>query len=107
MVFGPNQNRRETGGQSADTGTAGRVMTKDEMTYHRAMDALRLPGSRMIQTFSFWNKPDYSIVPNGGRVSADIAKRIMAHPQVTGGKDALFPGHHQTWRMHPDSDDAA
>jgi hypothetical protein len=28
----------------------------------------------------------------------------MAHPQVEGGKDALFPGHHQTWRMRPGDD---
>jgi hypothetical protein len=42
----------------------------------------------------------------GGRVEPEIAKRIIAHPQVIGGKDALFPGHHQTWRMRP-GDDAA
>jgi hypothetical protein len=74
-------------------------MTKDEKSYHRAMDAMRRPGSRMIQTFSYYGKPDYSIVPNGGRISPDIAKRIIDHPQVIGGKDALFPGHHQTWRI--------
>jgi hypothetical protein len=74
-------------------------MTKDEITFHRAMDAMRRPGARMIQTFSYYGKPDYSIVPNGGRINPDMAKRIIAHPQVIGGKDALFPGHHQTWRI--------
>jgi hypothetical protein len=82
-------------------------MTKGELTYHRAMDALRRPDGRMIQTFSFWGKPDYSIVPNGGRISADVAKKIMAHQQVIGGRDALFPGHHQTWRMRPNRTEEA
>jgi hypothetical protein len=35
-----------------------------------------------------------------------IAKQIIGHPQVMGGKDALFPGLHQTWRMRL-GDDAA
>jgi len=78
-------------------------MTKDKITFHRAMDAMQEPGARMIQTFSFWGKPDYSIVPSFGRVEQKIAERIIAHPQVIGGKDALFPGHHQTWRILGDA----
>jgi len=65
-----------------------------------AMDAMRRPDSRMIQT-NYQGRPDFWITPNGGRVEPDIAKKIIAHPQVIGGRDALFPGLHQTWRMRP------
>jgi hypothetical protein len=56
----------------------------------------------MIQTFSYYGKPDYWISPGGIRVEQKVAEQIIAHPQVVGGKDALFPGHHQTWRMGGD-----
>jgi hypothetical protein len=68
-----------------------------------AMDAMRRPGSRMIQT-NYQGRPDFWITPSGGRVEQKIAEQIIAHPQVVGGKDALFPGHHQTWRMRPGDD---
>ena len=64
-----------------------------------AMDAMRRPDARLIQTFRFRGEPDHWIVPGNVRVDPDIAKRVMSHPQVVGCKDALFPGHHQTWRM--------
>jgi hypothetical protein len=69
-----------------------------------AMDAMRRQDARLIQTFSYYGKPDYWISPAGCRVEQNIAEQIMAHPQVEGGKDALFPGHHQTWRMRPSDD---
>jgi hypothetical protein len=72
-----------------------------------AMDAMRRQDARLIQTFSYYGKPDYWISPAGGRVEPDIAKRIIDDPQVVGGKDALFPGHHQTWRVRPDDDEGA
>jgi hypothetical protein len=67
-----------------------------------AMDAMGGPDARLIQTFSYYGKPDYWISPAGCRVEQKIAEQIMAHPQVEGGRDALFPGHHQTWRLHGD-----
>jgi hypothetical protein len=69
-----------------------------------AIDAMRGQDARLIQTFSYYGKPDYWISPAGCRVEEKIAEQIMAHPQVEGGKDALFPGHHQTWRMRPADD---
>jgi hypothetical protein len=54
-----------------------------------AMDAMRRPDSRMIQT-NYQGRPDFWIAPSGGRVEPDIAKKIIAHPQVIGGRDALF-----------------
>jgi hypothetical protein len=71
-----------------------------------AMDAMRRQGSRMIQT-NYQGRPDFWITPSGGRVEPDVAKKIIAHPQVIGGRDALFPGHHQTWRMRPGEDRGA
>ena len=60
-----------------------------------AMDAMRRQDARLIQTFSYYGKPDYWISPAGCRVEEKIAEQVMAHPQIEGGKDALFPGHHQ------------
>jgi hypothetical protein len=71
-----------------------------------AMDAMRRPDARLIQTFSYYGKPDYWITPSGGRVEQKIAEQIIAHPQVIGGRDALFPGHHQTWRIRSAALDA-
>ena len=73
------------------------MMTKRTDKFNRAMDAMRRPDARMIQT-NFHGRPDYWIT-GGYRVEPDIAKKIIDHPQVIGGKDALFPGHHQTWRI--------
>ena len=72
-----------------------------------ALDAMRQQDVRLIQTFGYYGKRDYWISPAGCRVEQKIAERIMAHPQVEGGKDALFPGHHQTWRMRPADDRGA
>jgi hypothetical protein len=71
---------------------------KSKLKFHRSFDLLRRPGSRLIQT-NYHGRPDFWIVPGGVRVEPKIAEQIMAHPQVIGGKDALFPGHHQTWRI--------
>ena len=68
-----------------------------------AMNAMRKPDTRLVQT-NCNGRPDFWIAPSGGRVEPATAKQIIAHPQVIGGKDALFPGHHQTWRMRPGDD---
>jgi hypothetical protein len=70
---------------------------KSKLKFHRALDLLR-QGSRLIQT-NYHGRPDFWIAPGGVRVEPKIAEQIMAHPRVIGGKDALFPGHHQTWRI--------
>jgi hypothetical protein len=72
---------------------------------NRAMDAMRRPGSRLVQT-NYHGRPDFWIAPGGVRIESEVAEKIINHPQVIGGKDALFPGHHQTWRMRS-GDDAA
>ena len=74
------------------------VMKKRANKFSRAMDAMRKPGARMIQT-NYRGQPDFWIAPGGIRVELDVARKIIAHPQVHGGKDALFPGMDQTWRL--------
>jgi hypothetical protein len=74
-------------------------------SFNRAMDAMRRPDSRLIQT-NYRGAPDFWIAPSGIHIEPGLAKKIINHPQVIGGKDALFPGHHQTWRMLS-GDDAA
>jgi len=74
---------------------------------HDAMGAMRRPNAPLIQTFNYSGKPDYWIAPSGGRVEQKMAEQIITHPQIISGKDALLPGHHQTWRMHPGDDSGA
>jgi hypothetical protein len=62
------------------------------LRFHEAMDLMRLPGRCLIKT----NKSDggcvYDVVPGGGRVEAEIAQKIKAHPQVSPREDGLWPG---------------
>jgi hypothetical protein len=64
---------------------------------NRAMDYMRKSNARLIQT-NHNGKPDFWIT-QGEHIDSAIAKQIIGHPQVIGGHDALFPGHHQTWRL--------
>jgi hypothetical protein len=64
---------------------------------NRAMDLLRRPDARLVQT-NGPRGPQYWIVP-GDRVDPKVAEKIREHPQVKGGGDSLFPEMNQTWRM--------
>lgn len=63
------------------------------ISYDKAIELMRRSGTRLVRmsggTF---------VVP-GGRVEAATADRILKHPLVRGGKDDLFPGLPETWRM--------
>jgi hypothetical protein len=72
-------------------------MTKAKMTFHRAIDLLRCRDARLIQTNNKGG-PEFWIVL-GGKVEPEMAARLIAHPQVRGGKDSLFPGLDQTYRI--------
>jgi hypothetical protein len=71
-------------------------MKKKNLPFDRAMELRRRPGTRLVHmhggTQGFY-------VVRGGPVEPAVANRIIAHPLVRGGKDDLFPGHDQTWRM--------
>jgi len=64
---------------------------------HKAMDLMRRPGAHLIQTNGRY--PQWFIAPDGDRVDPEIAKRIVADPQVRGDEDCLWPGLSQTWRV--------
>jgi hypothetical protein len=49
--------------------------------------------------------PDYWIVPQGIRIEPEVAKKIIAHPQVVGGKDSLWPNLDQTWWIRREAAD--
>lgn len=71
-----------------------------EIGFKKAIDIMRKPGTRLIRMRQDAALDGFAhyVVP-GGYVSADTAQKIKDHPQVFAGKDGLFPGHDQTWRL--------
>lgn len=81
--------------------------TKAQRELERATEMLRKPGARLVLMHT--NNPldcgnnekrtkGYFIIP-GKQVSFDIAQKLIDRPDVCGGKDGLFPGCDQTWRL--------
>jgi hypothetical protein len=68
------------------------------ISYAVAIEKMRRPDTRLIQTHGT-KEAGFYIVPHGGPVSGETAARIMNHPLVRPGYDALFPGMSQTWAM--------
>lgn len=68
------------------------------MKLAKALDLMRIPGTRLVQVHESGNGRVYYVIP-GGPVTDEIAEKIKAHPLVVAGKDGLFPGHSQTWRI--------
>jgi hypothetical protein len=69
-----------------------------KIPFNRAIDLLRKPDTRMIKQ-NCNGRTQHFMVP-GGLVD-QVAQKIKDHPQVRAGKDGLFPGHEQTWRIQP------
>jgi hypothetical protein len=69
------------------------------LTLNGAMNFLRRRDARMIQTNIDGERCEYWIVPGGVRIEPKVAAQIKDHPQVRAGKDCLFPGLDQTWRI--------
>jgi hypothetical protein len=68
------------------------------LKFNQAIDLLRRPETRMIKQ-NHNGRTQHFIVPPGGAVNEETAQRIKEHPLVRGGRDGLFPGHEQTWRI--------
>jgi hypothetical protein len=66
-----------------------------------ANDALQRvrTGSRLVHMHGGKPNDCHWFVLPGGAVSEQTATAIINHPSVIAGKDGLFPGHDQTWRM--------
>jgi hypothetical protein len=63
----------------------------------KALDRMRT-GSTLIHMSPDPYNYCWFVVP-GGPVKNEVADRIKSHPAVIPGKDGLWPGHDQTWRM--------
>jgi hypothetical protein len=76
-----------------------------KLNYDAAMTAMRKPDARLVRMNNGRAPGGYFVtgVKGGGNVDDTVAVRIMQHPFVRGGKDGLFPGHDQTWRMIADT----
>jgi hypothetical protein len=55
-------------------------------------------GTRLVKMNAGRRGLEFYVIP-GGPVTAETAKAIIAMPNVVGGKDGLFPGLDQTWRI--------
>jgi hypothetical protein len=73
-------------------------MSRRRLTLNSAMDLMRRPDERMVQT-NTRAQAEHWIVPSGVYVDPVLAAAIKAHPQVRAGKDGMWPGHDQTWRV--------
>jgi hypothetical protein len=74
-----------------------RTDRKPTLSYRKAIDRMRMPETRLVQTHSPQGDAFY-VVP-GGYVEPDTAEKIIKHPQVVGSPDGLFPNMPQTWRI--------
>ena len=74
---------------------------KEMLTYDKAIALMRQPDARLVLLNNGRAPGGYFVtgVRGGGHVDDAVAAKIMKHPLVRGGKDGLFPGHDQTWRM--------
>jgi hypothetical protein len=65
------------------------------ISYARATAALRRPGRKLVVTH-LKTGPEYSISPDGGRVTPITAKRLLERCRAVDA--GLFPGIPQAWR---------
>ena len=63
-------------------------------SFFKALDSLR-KGAVVIREGEY-----YYLIP-GGRIELALAAKIKEHPQVMVGRDGMWPGHEQTWRIWP------
>ena len=70
---------------------------EQNLSFKRAMARMRT-GSRLVHMHGRPDGRHWFVVP-GGAISEDTSIAIRKHASVIGGKDGLFPGHDQTWRM--------
>jgi hypothetical protein len=66
----------------------------------RAMDLMRVPGAYMLKQQGKVTRY-FIVVPHRPIKEIDnlIAEEIKSNLLVIGGRDSLWPGHDQTWRM--------
>jgi hypothetical protein len=72
------------------------------LTYEAAITCMRRPETRLVRMHGW--RGGYYVVP-GGRVDDQVATQIMNDPYVRSGRDGLFAGHDQTWRLQVSSNE--
>jgi hypothetical protein len=77
-------------------------MRAKPLGYQRSIDLMRV-GSCLCKMHTADKGFAHYVVP-GGQVAAETAEKIKQHPLVRSGRDGLFPGHDQTWRMLREED---
>jgi hypothetical protein len=71
---------------------------KSPMTLAKALTLLRQPNARLVQSHTNDSDRGFYILPQGGRVSDLIAKKLLERNDIQPYDDGLFPGHPQSWR---------
>jgi hypothetical protein len=72
--------------------------SKKQISFDRALDAMHRNGAVLLNMHESAGRA-WFIWPANVRVPADIAAKLLARADIKGGKDSLFPGLDQTYRM--------
>jgi hypothetical protein len=67
----------------------------------KALDALRRPGALLVLTHTreAVNGRAFYIIPRGGHVSDEVARKLLERDDVQPYDDGLLVGHPQSWRL--------
>jgi hypothetical protein len=76
-----------------------KVDVNARLTLKRAIDQMHKPGTRLCLMHGRDGK-EWFLLP-GGRVSAEVAAKLIMQSNVVGQPDALLPGMSQTWIIVP------
>ena len=68
-----------------------------KMAVNRVKDRMRA-GATLMKMHSRTG-PKWYVVPGGGKVDEEVAKKVIAEPDVHPQQDGLFPGIHQSYRI--------
>jgi hypothetical protein len=63
----------------------------------RAIDMMRT-GSRLVKQHNKDGTIGHYLAP-GGYVEPAVAEKLKQHPLILAGRDGMWPGHDQTWRL--------
>jgi hypothetical protein len=65
----------------------------------KALSLLRGPDARLVRLHANNGTGGFYIWPRGGRVSDEVAQRLLGRNDVQPYDGGLFPGHPQSWRL--------
>ncbi len=67
----------------------------------KALDELRRPGALLVLTYTHRTATGraFYIIPRGGRVSDEVAQKLLQRNDVQPHDSGLLPGRPQSWRL--------